>query len=223
MKLSDELRDNFAWCIPAGESTDAWVSHEDEVLISKAADELDRLTAKEAEWQAIFGLSEKWAHEKDSADVGQRLRRLAESIRNGTANASENFDLIDTIIHRLDAHRHERARNDALANHCGKHDLPRPTYWQTEDGLRIIELQDELDRLTSALPKTADGVTIVPGMEVWQRASIKQFEVVSVDRKYVEVASLNSTNERCFTTSSDRFYSTRQAAEEAAKGGQDHE
>ena len=90
-------------------------------------------------------------------------------------------------------------------------------YFNRNDASVAIRAADELDRLTAALPKTADGVTIVPGMEVWQRASIKEFEVVSVSRKCVEVASVNSINERCFTTCADRFYSTRTAAEEATK------
>lgn len=217
MKLSDELRE-FARVIWQRQEIGSFIEPPpiDTSAVNKAADELDRLTAKEAEWQAVFGLSEKWAHEKDSADVERRLRRLAESIRNGTANASENFDLIDTVIRRLDLHRHERARHDALTNHWRKHDLPRPTYWQTEDGLRIIELQDEINRLASALPKTADGVTIVPGMEVFcllGDGSIHPATICDVEKD--AATAEDETTGYCLGV--EQYYSTRQAAEEAAR------
>lgn len=79
---------------------------------------------------------------------------------------------------------------------------------------------DELDRLQSALPKTADGVTIVPGMEVWVVDDCDRCVVVSVTGGNACAAELRDYEGLAMTywwEAADDLYSTREAAEEAAK------
>lgn len=85
-----------------------------------------------------------------------------------------------------------------------------------------IRAADELDRLTTALPKTADGVTTVPGMEglftVYEGNVYGPYSVCSVahDRE-VEMSTAHDHIPDWHSPSA--IYSTRTAAEEAAHNG----
>ena len=74
----------------------------------------------------------------------------------------------------------------------------------------VRRLDAELTRLTKALPKTADGVTVVPGMTVW---------VVPFLNRVVETQPVPSAfDEEYAGVVRDGWYSTREAA--ARKDGE---
>ena len=70
----------------------------------------------------------------------------------------------------------------------------------------VDRLRAELSRLQSALPKTADGVAVVPGMMVWYRTGHH------VVHRTVEMRA-QLRNMACMSVSG--CYSTREAAEAA--------
>lgn len=77
---------------------------------------------------------------------------------------------------------------------------------------------DELDRPTAALPKTADGVTMVPDMPVF--CLLGEGEIVAAKITCVEkdVACAEDEN-ASYLLDIGQYYSTRTAAEEAADNG----
>lgn len=106
----------------------------------------------------------------------------------------------------------------------------------------MLEQKDEIDRLAARieeleaivakLTKTADGVTIVPGMTVWSEVGVRPdnkavpfydwpWKVVSwVVKEFEEVPLLNPDEpERAYDEPVDELYSTQAAAEAARTEG----
>lgn len=94
------------------------------------------------------------------------------------------------------------------------------------DNDAVIKAADELDRLTSALPKTADGVTIVPDDVLF--CVNRETGVVSPPMRVLNVNNALSIQCKFFDPEYDgwrysschnpeHYYSTKEAAEEAAK------
>jgi len=89
----------------------------------------------------------------------------------------------------------------------------------TERDALAAEL-DRLSRIEAALPKTADGVTIVPGMEVW--ANIGDIEpwhcgVVSIHVSEEYDLTVRDGDGEEDEANTDDCYSSREAAKKARK------
>ena len=116
--------------------------------------------------------------------------------------------------------------------------VERASYWLERAGfgdeladregalLAIIERLDaELARLQSALPKTADGVTVVPGMKIYPRRPLP--DVVD-DHGIIEIGMYDPATKSHNVHGCDDFrvglcYSTREAAEAAQQKGASRE
>ena len=113
-----------------------------------------------------------------------------------------------------------KAFADRQAKLIQAEDWPLAGWYTDEDFCRAYNtataLKDDLDRLQAIvdkLPKTADGVPVVPGMEVWVTMTrLRQSHIV---KDWTEVDEQDWEK---------YFYSTREAAEAAARGvGKDGE
>lgn len=116
-------------------------------------------------------------------------------------------------IYPLPAH----AAGKALSEQC----VLREEY--EEEQLRaanlIAALESELARLTAALPKTADGVTIVPGAEVYcSEMPTSPFIIQHVLVKAESVGNIGPLIRYFGAPGSDVPYSTESAARETKEG-----
>lgn len=87
----------------------------------------------------------------------------------------------------------------------------------------IAEDRDRLRAVVDRLPKTADGVAVVPGMTLWQRPGLisgKKYPPREIDWFVLiggEDGLLGEVEEYSWTYRSSDCYSTRSAAEAAAQ------
>ncbi len=169
----------------------------------------ERVTKLIAEWEAGLGVS----HE-DAADIARAL--LPELARlQGIVDRPLDDDL-NVLWHRCkDQEPLSLAEQRELYDWLQEKDVV-----MGDQGERIVALEAIVDKL----PKTADGVPVVPGMDVWCKDAVShprstvgcyQWHVKNVDFRGLISGTFHNVSEGPHDASA--CYSTRQAAEAAAK------
>lgn len=97
---------------------------------------------------------------------------------------------------------------EGLGGKRGK-SVPEDVEWAVVEAKRLKERCAELEAIVAKLPKTADGVPVVPGDELWYRRSRGWLVVAET------VGSYDDHNGDSHTVSLEQCYSTREAAEKA--------
>ena len=111
-------------------------------------------------------------------------------------------------------------RLDYYRNLCKPSGLGDPAHPETMHASEGRELIGEIDRLRAIvdkLPKTADGVPITPGMDVWEVIPGTGVICYWCGVRIIDEVGIVAENGSSTRTTPDRCYSTEAAAIEAQK------
>lgn len=145
-------------------------------------------------------------------NLPERLRDLAETL----CGCQWNHPLCSPATCNEAADEIERLRAEVADAHMFAYKA-LPDRKKREESLcgQIHRLREHIERLRAIvdkLPKTADGVSITPGMTIWlntRKSESKGIDVSSVGTGFCE---LKDKPRGCYH---DKFYSSKQAAEAA--------